>query len=206
LVKSNLPVHLLGTLLADVPENSLATILDSTTRRAQTYRQGDKLAEAEVVEIQRRRVIIFNKRLEFIDGLGDSGAGPPQHPPSPGPSSGSSTAGIQVWSLSDHEYELRRDELNELLANANDLLTQARFMPEARNGSAPGFRALSIRPDSFFAKIGLRVGDLIRRVNGYDLNSIDKALELFAKLREAGRIDLEFERNGKTVQNVYSIR
>ena len=49
-------------------------------------------------------------------------------------------------------------------------------------------------------------GDVIRRINGYDLNSPEKALEIYSKLKEASRIDIEIERNGSVMRKTYNVR
>src|SRR6267143_6072836 len=66
-------------------------------------------------------------------------------------------------------------------------------------------QALSIVPDSLYAKIGIQNGDVIRRINGYEMNSPDKALEIYQKLRDASRIESELERRGESLRKSYSI-
>ena len=83
---------------------------------------------------------------------------------------------------------------------------QARIVPAFKDGVAKGFKLFSIRPDSIYTKIGVQNGDVIRRINGYDLNSPEKALEIYSKLKEASRIDIELERNGSVVRKTYNVR
>ena len=54
-----------------------------------------------------------------------------------------------------------------------------------------------------YAKIGIQNGDVIRRINGYEMNTPDKALEIYQKLRDASRI--EIERRGDVLRKLYSI-
>ena len=60
-------------------------------------------------------------------------------------------------------------------------------------------------PDSLYAKIGVQNGDVIRRINGYEMNSPAKALEIYQKLRDAHRIEVELERRCDTLRKTYSI-
>jgi general secretion pathway protein C len=83
---------------------------------------------------------------------------------------------------------------------------QARIVPAFKDGVSTGFKLFSIRPDSIYSKIGVQNGDVIRRINGYDLNSPEKALEVYSKLKEANRIDIELERSGSVVRKTYNIR
>ena len=66
-------------------------------------------------------------------------------------------------------------------------------------------KLFSIVPDSLYSKIGIQNGDVIRRINGYEMNSPDKALEIYQKLRDANRIEIELERRGDTLRKSYSI-
>jgi len=46
---------------------------------------------------------------------------------------------------------------------------------------------------------------VIRRINGYEMNTPDKALEIYQKLRDASRIEIEIERRGDVLRKSYSI-
>jgi general secretion pathway protein C len=86
-----------------------------------------------------------------------------------------------------------------LSANLNDIAMQARIVPAFRDGVAVGFKLFSIRPDSIYAAFGIQNGDVIRNINGLDLNSPEKALEIYSKLKETCRFDIGLERDGKWV-------
>ena len=80
---------------------------------------------------------------------------------------------------------LAKSTVNAALTDLSQLATQARIVPSFKNGVANGFKLFSIVPDSLYAKIGIQNGDVIRRINGYEMNSPDKALEIYQKLRDA---------------------
>ncbi len=199
-IQSALRVKLLGTLLAVHPQWSLASILDLGTNRAQTYWIGDKLEGAEILEIERDRAIILNNhRREYIDGgaaatrtKGDEVVRPSV------PSTG-------IRAVSENEYEVLRGEIDTTLANFSEVATQARIVPVSKDGQVQGFKLFSIRPDSIYTKVGIQNGDVIRKINGYELNSVEKALELYTKLKDANRIDIEYERAGFKGHRTYNI-
>jgi general secretion pathway protein C len=207
-VKTSLRVKLLGTLLAVRPQWSLASILDTGTNRAQTYMVGDKLEGADVLEIERERVIILNShRREYIDGEAGSGAVVAYNPPPPRGTEPPhpSVLGTGIRALSENEYEVPRGEIDKTLSNLNDVAMQARIVPAFKDGQAQGFKLFAIRPDSIYTKIGIQNGDVIQKINGYELNSPEKALEVYTKLKEANRIDIEYERNGVKGHKTYTI-
>jgi len=87
-----------------------------------------------------------------------------------------------------------RSEFNNALTNLPDLATKARIVPSFKNGVADGFKLFSIVPGLAVRKGWDPNGDVIRRINGYEMNTPDKALEIYQKLRDASRIEIEMER------------
>jgi general secretion pathway protein C len=83
---------------------------------------------------------------------------------------------------------------------------QARIVPAFKDGVSQGFKLFSIRPDSIYTKIGIQNGDVVKRINGFDMNTPEKALEVYSKLRESNRIDIEIERNGTPIRKTYNVR
>lgn len=208
-VRTTLRLKLLGTLVSEsMPDWSVASIQDIVTLKTATYMPHDRIQNAEVIEIERERVIIINNnRREFIDGTGEAGAPPMAPPPPTNTAAPASVAlGTGVKQLSENDYEIPRSEIDKTLANLNDVAMQARIVPAFKDGVAQGFKLFSIRPDSIYSKIGVQNGDVIKRINGFDLNSPEKALEVYSKLKESGRIDIEIERNGAAVRKTYNVK
>ena len=217
-VRSSLRVKLLGTLLAALSEYSIASIQDVVTLKSATYMIGDKVQGAEVLEIERARVIVLNNnRREYIDGTPGDGSAVAYAPPTMpivaavgargnDGAPPSVALGASIKSTGENEYEIPRAEIDKTLSNLNDVAMQARIVPAFKDGVAQGFKLFSIRPDSIYTKIGIQNGDVIKRINGYELNSPEKALEIYSKLKEASRIDIEVERNGASVKKTYTVR
>ncbi|HYO52897.1 MAG TPA: type II secretion system protein GspC [Archangium sp.] len=210
-VKSSMRVKLLGTLVASDKMWSVSSVQDMSNQRSTTYMVGDRIQGAEVIEIERERVIIVNNgRKEFIDGQPGDGAAvaaytPPPVPAGP-PVQAPNTMGNGIRAVSENDYEVPRTEIDRTLANLNDVAMQARIVPAFKDGQAQGFKLFSIRPDSIYSKIGVQNGDVIKRINGFELNSPEKALEVYTKLKEASRIEIELERNGSSIRKNYTIR
>ncbi len=203
-VKSSLRVKLLGTLLAGLPEWSIASIQDLGTAKTQTYMVGDEIQGAEILEIDRSRVIIRNGgKREYIAGDGDvAPAAVATNIPVATPVSN----GNGIKAIGENEYEVQRSEIDNTLSDLNKVAMQARIVPAFKDGQAQGFKVFSIRPDSIYSRIGVQNGDVIRRINGFEMNSPEKALEVYSKLKDSSRIDIELERNGTPVKKTYNVR
>src|SRR5690606_8464839 len=90
-----------------------------------------------------------------------------------------------VNKVSDTEFEIDKKVVDKVLENPMSVARGARIVPSIKNGKANGFKLYAIRPSSVYAKIGLMNGDTIHSINGFDLTSPDKALEVYTKVREA---------------------
>jgi len=191
-VRSSLHGTLIGTAIADPRLYSLCQITNPDVNETQIYAIGDKYQNARIYQIEKERVLLDHDGVnEYID---TSGLGPVHRGDAGG-----------VRQVSERRYVIARSELNSAITNLPDLATKARIVPSFKNGVADGFKLFSIVPDSLYSKIGIQNGDVIRRINGYEMNSADKALEIYQKLRDASHIELEIERRGETLRNAYSI-
>jgi len=207
-VRTSLRVKLLGTLVSTAPGWSIASILDLGNQKSSTLMVGDRVQSAEVLSIQRDRVIIANNgRREFIGAEAGDGAPPPPPIATTRPvTEPAQPYGAGIKALDENNYEIPRGEVDRALANLNDLAMQARIVPAFKDGQAEGFKLFSIRPDSLYSKIGIVNGDVIKRINGFEMNSPEKALEIYTKLKDTNRIDIELDRNGSTLRKTYNVR
>jgi len=202
--RSSINALLLGTLVSFPPQWSIASVQNNTgTQRTMSLAIGDQIEGASVLAIERDRVIILNRgQREYIDAHAPSAAPPPPPPRATSRADASS----DIREVTPNNYEIPRNELEKTLGNLNEMATQARIMPAFKDGVSQGFRLYSIRPNSFYQKIGIQNGDIVRRINGFDMDSPEKALELYSKLRDSSRIDIEIERNGNPLKKTYNIR
>jgi S1-C subfamily serine protease len=105
-----------------------------------------------------------------------------------------------IEKIDDFNYRLPSKTVDALLANPMNVAKGARVVPAIRNGQPDGFKLYAIRPSSFWAKLGFNNGDTIQSVNGFELTSADKALEVYTKLRDAKSLSIELTRRGKPVE------
>jgi PDZ domain len=82
---------------------------------------------------------------------------------------------------------------------------QARTVPVFENGGCKGVRFTDVAPGSVYAHLGIRPDDLIRRIDGEPVAAPEKALEIYSKLLQQRRVEVEVERNGRPTLEVYQI-
>ena len=113
-------------------------------------------------------------------------------------------SGIKVVDAT--HYELSRALVDGVLLNPMAVAKGARVVPALTNGKPDGFKLYAIRPGSLYAKLGIQNGDTLQKINGYSLDSADKALEVYTKLRDAKKLEVELVRRGKPFVVTYVIK
>jgi len=121
---------------------------------------------------------------------------------------GSSTDyGKIVKKISDTEYLIDQEGFHNALENMNELLTQARLVPNFnQDRQVDGFRIMRVRGKSIFYELGLRNRDIIQRVNGIVLDDPAKGLEFFQMLKDQNKFTIDLKRNNESVSFNYEVR
>jgi general secretion pathway protein C len=81
----------------------------------------------------------------------------------------------------------------------------ARLVPQRRDDQRVGVKLSGIDEGSTYHRLGFREGDMIVEVAGYPIHDPQKALEAYAKLRNAERVDVKVQRGDETVMLRYDI-
>jgi general secretion pathway protein C len=216
--KTSLPLALMGIMYSPGALGlrwSVAIIRDTEDKSMGAFGVGGKVHEATLTEIQETRIYLDNagktEFLDLLDAKNDSSQTPTPAPvaagtPAPGGDALSQEMDRGIRKTGEHSYEIQRQTLESVLGNMNLLSRSARIVPEIKDGKSAGFRLYSVRPDGPFAKIGMQNGDVISSINGLEITSPEKALEVYAKLKSASHLSLGLERNGQKVTKDYSIR
>lgn len=79
-------------------------------------------------------------------------------------------------------------------------LQSVRVVPEQVAGKVVGLRLFGIRPSSLLGTLGLRNGDRLESINGFQISDPEKALEAYARLRTAPHLHLSLQRAGHPVE------
>ena len=233
LEESELPIELVGTFVTDEPDSSMATL--SVSGETKLGWVGTELLEgqASVAAIAPRHIVIREGSSLKVVRLwtekaasGKAGRGSPGRKPAAGRGAARSTNSRAKATASSkgpkppakkdfskgvkktgpYDYQIDRGMLDEQLQDLSKLGSQARVVPNYRNGKYEGFKLVGVRPGSLYRSIGVRSGDVIKSVNGKAIDSPNKALELFEQLKASSSIQLEIERRGQPKQLNYAIQ
>ena len=173
----------------------------------------DAVEATGLVVVQKPDTIIIKLGPNMPKGgcpdIADTGPVAPRTPPDPsaaesGPTDAELDAGIKK--IDDTHYTITRALVDQVLSNPMAVGKGARVVPSVANGKANGFNLYAIRPSSVYARLGLINGDTLTSINGFEMTSADKALEVYTKLREATSLELSITRRGKAMTLAISIK
>jgi general secretion pathway protein C len=120
--------------------------------------------------------------------------------------SGSAEIAANVQRISDAEFNLSRPGFEKLYENALQLGSQLRAVPDMKNGKVIGVRLSGIKPGSWFSALGIRNGDRVESVNGFDFSDPLKLFEAYARLKTASEVTVKLNRHGSAAQIAVHIR
>jgi len=226
--ESNLPIDLVGTIASDDDESSMATLkIDGNVKLAWIGSQFME-GKAEIIRIEPRHIVVKeseglkliklwddkksgakDKRGAKADRRGAKekvGRGRETKKPEAAKRPGRKDYSQGVKKTGAYDYEIDRAMLDEQLQDLTALGTQARIVPNYRSGKYEGFKLVGVRPGSLYRAIGIRSGDVIKTINGKPIDSPNKAIELFDRLKASSNIALEIERRGQPKELNYTIK
>jgi general secretion pathway protein C len=187
---------------SDDPAWSFAAIAASGPH-PQLRRAGDEIGGRSVVAIARDRVWLASDGARCQARLGSKALAPvaPPSPAAPAARPGRDALPPEIASkirkISETEFEVDRSALDMILEKQAELLRSTRMVPMKQDGRIAGLRLTRVGPDSLLGTLGLKSGDQLRSINGFDLSDPQKALEAYAKLRAASDLSVAVQRGGK---------
>ncbi|MFQ5329160.1 MAG: hypothetical protein ACE5D4_04120 [Thermodesulfobacteriota bacterium] len=104
------------------------------------------------------------------------------------------------------EWVINRRAVMNALEDMGQVLTAARITPHMAGGKVEGFMITEIRPRGIFDALGLKNGDVLVRVNNYDMVSPERAMQVLSGLKGANEINLDLIRGGTKTSFHYQVR
>ena len=218
LPESNLNLVLLGTVM-NSDQKSVAIIKNSDNSKVNGYKSGEKIdiitsEDVKLMDVKNCKAVIQRKtkgqetiKCKNLTDLASVGGNQRA-------TSKKSTKAIskrnqksqkdnpkQINKISDNEYEVERELLEDLLSDPTKIVQQARVIPQD-----DGLRFFGIRSNSIFWKIGIKNGDTLHSINNVALNDIERALGVFEELRDLNSFTINLTRAGQKHTYEYTVK
>jgi general secretion pathway protein C len=172
LKQTELKLKLWGTVISG--DNRTYAVIESDRAGQNLYRTGDTIQNATIKMILREKVVLNvngqDEILEMEKLLAATGARP-----SP----------IRTAVSAPQNIPIKRSQIEGAVQNPNQLLQEIRIRPHFEKGKLDGLTITAIKPDSIFRKMGLVSGDILTRVDGEKIESMNDALKFYETIKSA---------------------
>ena len=179
---------------------------------AEVYAVGDEESfapDTKLVRVQPDRIEFLNRgRLEYAEVAAEFGADifePPARVPVAALRERPPERESMITAEAPGRFTVDQGEIDNALQNLDRLYTEIRAVPNFSGGKVSGMKVLSVKRGSIFAKLGLRRGDVLKRINGMELD-VKRGFEIFNTLKDEKSITLDLIRQGQPTTLEYEIR
>lgn len=208
LQQTSLDLKLLGTITDGESDGGYAVIEDIKKRKQALYRAGDAIVNAQVKAILRKKVVlgVDGKDEVLLMEEDKDKAGKQGGLRSPDPSDAYDPAMPEEGGEIDEAVNIERDKINDSLKNINQLMSQVKVRPHFRDGRPDGLLLSHVQQSSIFNEMGLKNGDIVKGVNGKEIQSVDDALKFYDNLKSSTSVEIQIERQGEMLTIGYQIQ
>jgi general secretion pathway protein C len=202
------------TLIGTLSGGKTPLAMLASGSETETYALNQELPDAGILAvISRNRVeirypkgqtVILEMSEEQQISSRSRGTQPASRPAPQAP--GRESSGPEIESIGENSWLIPAEVAEDSRSNIGGLLKQAQAVPYLEGSTTTGFQLVMVQNGSFIDKIGLKKGDILREINGVELTSPEKALQIFGQLRQAKQISIGLERGGEAMTFAYEIR
>lgn len=208
--RTRLPFKLIGVVYFEDSAKSIAAVQDSSLNRIFPVQVGDSILDkANIEKIEEYRVVFTNRQngnLEYVEMPHKDFEFPISSQFQPSTLSAVRKATDGINQLDETHYQIERSTIDKQMANLNDILQQARAIPNFENGMLNGYKILQVTPGSIYEQLGIHNGDVITSFNGNAVTDSGKALALLNDLRNQSQVSLNVKRGGVPMTLNYSLK
>ncbi|HON59215.1 MAG TPA: PDZ domain-containing protein [Smithella sp.] len=174
---------------------SYVIIEEHGSKKQKLLKLGDKIGARELVKIARNAATFREGGSETTLRVKETVEGPLLSP-----------SATPARRTQDMGVTLNPENIRDQLDNLKALMNQAVIRPFLNQGNQEGFIISNISPESIYAKMGLKNGDIIINANDQPLHSAGSLLHLVNTMQAGSNISLSIKREGKPQTIQYSFR
>lgn len=196
---SHTDITLVGTV-AGPPARSYAIAADKSGRQ-EVFKIGESVFGAgKLKRVEKDRIVISDGGREASIPISDMLTIKEIAPPAAGASSDFARSTGRGTFVVDQRKVLHA------LENPNQLMTDARLQPNITDGKQEGFTLREVRNGGIYHSLGLQNGDVLLRINDYNISNPENALQAFTALRGMDRVQVDLLRGGARMTMTYQIK
>jgi len=111
-----------------------------------------------------------------------------------------------VQLLKKGEYMVDQKAVQLALDNPTQIMMDAKLVPHMIQGKQEGFMLREVRRNGLYDSLGMQNGDVLLRINSFNISNPENALQAFTALRGMDKVQLDIIRNNNRMTLNYQIR
>jgi type II secretion system protein C len=104
------------------------------------------------------------------------------------------------------EYMIDQKAVQLALDNPTQIMMDAKLVPHMIQGKQEGFMLREVRRNGFYDSLGMQNGDVLLRINSFNISNPENALQAFTALRGMDKVQLDIIRNNNRMTLTYQIK
>lgn len=203
---SSLPITLINTTVLQDSVKSIASVQLRGSRDLKNFREGEKINNmAEISRINRLKVILKNLETGECEYVATEALKEQERSqtarrtevvsPEEGRRLMEESRDQRIVNEGDN-FKIERSVRDEMLANINEVLTQARAVQIRNPDGSYSFKMTEIVPGSIYTQLGIQNDDIITGINGDKISNVNELMSMFGRIRDIDNFEIQVQRDG----------
>jgi len=201
----SLSLKLKGTVVG-AEEFTFCIIEDRSKRKDDLYQKGDKIQEMEVSEITANSVVLTKGAETIVLYIDEEEKEIRAEERTIASVRGSGLDFSGIENPSPNKWILSREDVLQATRNVSQIMSDLKIRPNFSSGKMEGFRIDDVKEGSIALAMGIKKGDVVKRINGEMIDSPKKIFEFYRNLEKSNSIQLEVGRGDSTETLTYEIK
>jgi len=206
-------LSLIGVVISKDTSSSLAILKTEQTGKTNMVRTGESFFGMKLIQVFENRIILQKneKTFQIFLGRGNLTSIEGKLQKNQDEVSGAErkedlSIGNQLNnSLITKEFN-RAETEKRIEAEWEMIMKETRFTPNLVKGKISGFKITKLPARSILSDIGIHKNDIIKEINGIELNDVEKLFTLYNKFKNETQFEVSVERNGKLIRLFYILK
>lgn len=112
----------------------------------------------------------------------------------------------QIRSLGKGDYMIDQKALLFAVNNPTQIMMDAKLIPNMVKDKQEGFILREVKKDGIYDRLGMQNGDVLLRINSFNISSAESALQAFTALKGMDKVQIDVMRDNNRMSMNYQIR
>lgn len=197
-------ITLLGTVV--IKPGGYAIFQDRDSKKQELFKTGDMVFNLGKLTAVDKNMAIVRAGGRDLAFYMPEGTQSPAAPSGAGVNALKNSATPMSVQTGTSEWLIDQRAFSGILNDMGKVLGDARLQPYNEGRRVKGFSLSEIRPGGVFGLIGLKNGDVLLRINDFEIDSVEKGMQLLVGLKGETNLSLDILRDGKPIRLRYRIQ